>query len=454
MDRIAFFSPLNPIRSGISDYSEDLLPHLKKHLNIDIFVPDNFEVQNQDINKQFRIRYFKEFANLYKEKYYSSIVYHMGNSYNAHKDIYEFILKYPGIVVLHDYSLHHFYAAKTLEYGNMKAYEDEMFYSHGFEGLNEVEKFKSGKIAPIWENNSLEFPLNLRVLDKAAGVIVHSNFAKQQLLKIVSYVPIFVLPLPALHIINKSELETVKMNSRRDLHIESDLVLSTLGFINQTKRVDKILLALAELKREGTLSNFHFYIVGEVSPSYKLEDEIKKLNLTKNVTVTGYVNMENFEKYIAASDICFNLRYPTQGENSASLLRILGYGKPVIVTDIGSFSEFPEGIVFKTAFDKNEIPDIKKHIKHILKNSSEKIAENILDFTQKNYNINICAEMYRDFIQLIQNGKECNLLLAINDSIVRFTNVIADTFNCNVENLEEQYAIAITQCFYANRLAE
>jgi hypothetical protein len=36
--RIAYFSPLGPDPSGISDYSEELLPHLARHWDMDLFV--------------------------------------------------------------------------------------------------------------------------------------------------------------------------------------------------------------------------------------------------------------------------------------------------------------------------------------------------------------------------------------------------------------------------------
>ena len=39
--RLAFFSPLSPKPSGISDYSEALLPHLAQHVErIDVFIED------------------------------------------------------------------------------------------------------------------------------------------------------------------------------------------------------------------------------------------------------------------------------------------------------------------------------------------------------------------------------------------------------------------------------
>ena len=50
--RIAYFSPLNPIRSGISDYSEDLLPHLADLVDVDLFV-DGFQPSNQELAGRF-----------------------------------------------------------------------------------------------------------------------------------------------------------------------------------------------------------------------------------------------------------------------------------------------------------------------------------------------------------------------------------------------------------------
>ncbi len=39
------------------------------------------------------------------------------------------------------------------------------------------------------------------------------------------------------------------------------------------------------------------------------------------------------------------LRHPTAGETSASLLRLLGAGRPTLVTATGSFAELPPTIV-------------------------------------------------------------------------------------------------------------
>jgi hypothetical protein len=78
------------------------------------------------------------------------------------------------------------------------------------------------------------------------------------------------------------------------------------------------------------------------------------LGLSDSVRSTGYVSQDNFAYYLAASDVCLNLRYPTAGETSASLLRIMGAGVPVLVSRTGAFEELPDDAVGKIDVDDTE----------------------------------------------------------------------------------------------------
>lgn len=425
MKTIAFFSPLNPIRSGISDYSEDLLPYLANMFTVELYVPNGFEVENERIRQGFNIKFYSEFEQNHSAKRYAAILYHMGNNYEAHRGIYEFILRYPGIVILHDYSLHHFFAAKTLVQGDINDYRDEMFYCHGEKGLAAAEEFIGGRSAPLWESDSLNYPLNLKILDRSAGVIVHSEFAKNLLQKQASYVPIAVVPIPAPYITSIENVELEKEKAREELKIDSEeFVISSIGYANPTKRIDKIIEALGYLKKQKKVDRFKFYIVGEIAESYPILNFIKKYNLNDEVICTGYVKLEDFDKYIAASDMCINLRYPTQGESSASLLKIIGRGKLVVTTDIGSFSEFPNDIVYKTPFNFNEVECIAIHILEASQSNSEIKTKEILKYTEINHSMNVCAKGYFNFINSITSGKQINLNLGINGMIEEFMGVL------------------------------
>src|ERR1700689_1464646 len=88
-------------------------------------------------------------------------------------------------------------------------------------------------------------------------------------------------------------------------------------------------------------------LVGEAHAELPLDAMISTLNLSAHVRHIGFTHIEDFNGYMAACDIILNLRYPTVGESSGSMLRALGLGKAGLVSDIGSFSEFPGSVCLK-----------------------------------------------------------------------------------------------------------
>ena len=101
--------------------------------------------------------------------------------------------------------------------------------------------------------------------------------------------------------------------------------------------------------------NSLYLLVGSKSPNYDPTRQIEMLDLADRVKSTGYVAAEDLPYYLAASDVCLNLRYPTAGETSASLLRIMGAGVPVLVSRTGSFEELPDD-----AAGKVDVGDIEE----------------------------------------------------------------------------------------------
>ena len=94
--------------------------------------------------------------------------------------------------------------------------------------------------------------------------------------------------------------------------------------------------------------NARMILVGEPHPEFPLEPMIRSHGaLGATCAMLGFAPIEDFVGYLGACDIVLNLRYPTVGESSGTLLRSLGLGKAVLVSEIGSFQEFPDDVCLK-----------------------------------------------------------------------------------------------------------
>ncbi len=348
--KVAYFTPLNPKNSGISDYNEELLMYLKKHLAIHLFL-DGYSPSNQAIRSNFEFYNGQDFLEQHAENSYQACVYHVGNNHFFHEYLYLHALDYPGIVVMHDYAIHHMIAGMLLERGKTVEYLEEFRYNHGDAALAIASKSVSGETPYIWETSSLIFPMNKRIIDSAKGIIVHSKFTHDLIKKIRPEVPIQIIPHHCADILE--DPEEAKATARKKLGIDDNtLMLASFGNIVPAKRVHVILRALQSLSH--IVPDFCYYLVGEEVRGYSLRALVKKLGLTRNVIFTGYTDLECFKDYMKAADICLNLRCPIQGETSGSLMRLLGMGKAVLVSDTGPFSEIPSDVVVKINIDQTE----------------------------------------------------------------------------------------------------
>ena len=77
--RIAYFSPLSPIKSGVSHYSEELLPLLQEEFDIDLII-DDYQPTNKEITSRFETINYLRYDWLLKERGYDMNIYQLGNN--------------------------------------------------------------------------------------------------------------------------------------------------------------------------------------------------------------------------------------------------------------------------------------------------------------------------------------------------------------------------------------
>jgi len=140
--------------------------------------------------------------------------------------------------------------------------------------------------------------------------------------------------------------------ARKRLGLEDGLVLASFGLVTPEKRIGMTLRALARLRAHGVEARY--ILVGGTVEHFDARAEAEALGLGDAVRFAGRVSEEDFWLYAFASDICLNLRYPSAGETSATLLRLLACGRPVLVTDQVHVADFPETVVARTDLEGDE----------------------------------------------------------------------------------------------------
>lgn len=399
--RVAFFSPLNPQKSGISDYSEDLLPLLSEHLEIDLYV-DGYALANPAIASRFPAFDYRQFEALEAIRNYDSIIYQMGNS-SFHEYIYQTLMKHPGVVVLHDVVLHGLIRHITVDRGRNDRFIEEMEFCYGEEGRCEAKRI-------IAEGLTLEkrygIALNKRVVSAARGVVTHSEWARDEVRKHGLEVPVVTIR-QGVESIDGGRLPEIRRRAlMREVGIPPfcPFVVASFGHIAVTKRPEVVVKAFARLLH--TVPEAFLLFIGELHLQ-ELRDLIANLGVEASVRITGFVDAattgRHYLDYLRIVDTFVNLRFPTAGETSAAVLRVMSLGKPQIVSNLNQFREIPDECCWKLDLDAFEEDTLVAYLQELARNAPlrQVMGENSRHYVQKYHTLAQAAGGYVDFLESV-----------------------------------------------------
>jgi glycosyltransferase involved in cell wall biosynthesis len=322
--RIAYFSPMPPESSGIADYSALLLPELRRHIDV-VVAKRGAKRPPRDVDLP---------------------VYHIGNNPDAHGWILDALRRTPGAVVLHDFVLHHLVAGVTIGRRDGHGYLDAMEREHGVVGRLLGHGVLDKRLPPLWEARPEEFPLAGEVLTLAAGIVVHSHYVEDRARATGYSGTIVRVPHPAW-----PDPGVVPAA------VTGDPLIGAFGNVNQSKRVPQLLEAFARVRAE--YPGARLLLVGATSPGFDLERRLQRLGLAGDGIVReGYVDERRLWELMAACDVHVSLRSPTMGETSGTAIRALILGKPLVVSDVGWFSELPDGVALRVVVGDDEVADL------------------------------------------------------------------------------------------------
>ena len=254
--KLAYFSPLNPQPSGISDYSEELLPQLTAEADITLFV-DGFEPSSPEIRKLFTWHDYRGDPAILETLHdYDAVVYHMGNDHRYHAGMLEVMRLHPGIVVFHDFALQDFFLGLAQARRRIEIYLEEVLACHGARATREAAEALERASTPPQLGQPTEFPLNCRIARGAEGIVVHSEWSRVRFRAVAPSVPVAHINMPikplGIH-------RTGTMAPPGDGTAPGTVRIATFGLITPGKGIEKALRALSSLKADH---HFHYTLVG------------------------------------------------------------------------------------------------------------------------------------------------------------------------------------------------
>ena len=356
--RLVVFSPMPPAQNGIADYWDELLPELAQEFDITCVVDDG-QPRMCPGTPHADVIHLSEY--LWMSAQYSADLhlYHLGNN-PGHVYMLPVMLMCPGVIVLHDLTLHYLIDCATLRWGDTDAYAYALQAEYGEAGHRLADQLRQGH--PRETAMFYELPMTRLIASHSRAVIVHSQYAKVKLLARAPSARVTVVP----HHLSRQVARTLEtltpLQARMKLGLPPhELLLVSLGFITPAKQIDKILAALARVRRQ--LPPFRYILAGNCDPGeYDVWAEIGRYGLEDIVTVTGYLSEAEFFVYARAAHVVLNLRYPTGGETSGTLIRALGLGACVVVIDVGPFSELPDSTCVKLPWG----PEVASQLSEVL----------------------------------------------------------------------------------------
>lgn len=334
--KLAYFSPLPPERSGIADFSAELLPELAVYYDIDL-ITDLDEISDPWLSANFRNYNISEFKS--RAGMYDRILYHIGNS-EFHTHMIPLLHQYPGTVILHDFFLsgiQHYLLSIT---GDVTEFKHQLYYSHGYSAVKNYTE--DGFESTLWE-----YPGNRQVIEDAQGVIVHSDHAINLAKSWCDTTLVEdwqMVPLP-----RQIPVGRPRTTARSRIEVdENTFVVCSFGILAETKMNQHLLDAWLSSSLAANKNCLLIYVGfgGENPYISELKETIAKSPYGKRIRITGYVDAEKFKDYLAACDMAVQLRSRSRGETSISVLDAMSHGIPTIINAHGSFAEIPGDKVY------------------------------------------------------------------------------------------------------------
>jgi glycosyltransferase involved in cell wall biosynthesis len=362
--KLAYISPLPPERSGIADYSAELLPELARHYEIEVIVAQE-TISDPWIKASCEVRDVDWFVG--HASCYERVLYHFGNSL-FHQHMFDLLKRVPGVVVLHDFFLSGIVAHLDLHGFNPYGWARELYHAHGYRAIK--ERFHAND---PW-NLVWKYPCNKSIIETARGIIVHSNHSRRlagQWLGETFAQDWSVIPHLRIPTISAGRTE-----ARKAMGLAEDaFIVCSFGMIGPTKQNRRLLNAWLSSPLSTDEHCFLVFVGANDTGDYgeAMEGSIFNSGLSDRISITGWMDTTQFRQYLAATDVAVQLRTRSRGETSGTVLDCMNNWLPTIVNAHGSMADLPDDAVWMLP-DEFDEADLSKALETLWQEKEKRHA--------------------------------------------------------------------------------
>ena len=331
--RLAWFSPMPPVPTGIATCSAELVEALRAEHEIDVYGDKVTEPARRSLGGGGSAH---EFVWRHRLAPYDLTVYQVGNS-SHHDFLWPYLFRYPGLAVLHDAHLHHARAAALLRTKRADHYRAEFIATHPDAHQDLAELAVKGFDNHLYYS----WPMTKLIVEASRLTVVHARPIAEALSAEHPGAQIEAIRLGHGRLVTDEEARAARARLSASHQVPAGaVVFGIFGGLTPDKRIAQILDAFAAILPYAPTA--HLLMAGAAARHYDVVADVRALGLEDRVTMTGYLDTDDeLTGCIAACDVALNLRWPTAREMSGPWLRSLAAGRPTIIIDLAHLADVP-----------------------------------------------------------------------------------------------------------------
>ncbi len=341
--RLAMWTPLPPLPTGIADYSAELLRGMAERYDIEVFVDDGC-LPPAVLLRHHRVHHFTAFARRHRQRPFDLCVYQVGRS-SMHLYLRAAMSAHPGVVVLHDLAMSHILYQDAQRSGDVDGFRAELARTEGWAALRQLTAIE--QLDPPLRRRLLDdlldfYPMLASAVDVSLAQIVHVEAAREELERHCPDARPFVVGMGVTDPYTGNPAVQFREARASEGLRESEFVIGTFGVVHPVKRLGACIRALPQVVavRPDTM----LVVVGrelEAGVVAELEVLAAALGVSANLSFKGHVGRGRFDSLMIACDVVVNLRDPSSLHMSAVLNRAAAAGKPTIISDLREWRDLP-----------------------------------------------------------------------------------------------------------------